>query len=127
MSLVGQALAIAHRFGGDPEFTRAGGGNISYKQDGVLHIKPSGTAMADLTAEDFVPLRIDVLRDALQGDGEHGDAAQGDAAQGDASHGGEAVAGDPVRAAAERAQIGQPTRRPSVEILFHALIADAIV
>ncbi|MDR1513240.1 MAG: SDR family NAD(P)-dependent oxidoreductase [Propionibacteriaceae bacterium] len=122
MSLVGQALAIARRFGGDPEFTRAGGGNISYKEDGVLHIKPSGTAMADLRAEDFVPLRIDVLRDAL-----HGDAPYGHTPHGDAPHGDGAVAGDPVRAAAERAQIGQPTRRPSVEILFHALIEDAIV
>lgn len=100
-------IEVSHRFGAQPAYVRAGGGNASVKLDGVLHIKPSGTALATLEASDLVPLRLDVLLDALDSN--------------------EPVDGDPVRAAAARAQIGNPTRRPSVEILFHALIDDPLV
>ncbi|MDC4233426.1 class II aldolase/adducin family protein [Actinomyces sp. B33] len=106
--LTSQLIALANDIGGDTEFSRAGGGNASVKTDGVLHIKPSGVPLATLAAEDLVPLRIDVLLDALHSD--------------------EEVDGDPVRAAARRAQIGDAGgRRPSVEILFHALIPDPLV
>lgn len=105
--LTAELLEASHRFGGDPEYVRAGGGNASVKLDGVLYIKPSGTPLATLAADDLVPLRLDVLLDALHAD--------------------EEVDGDPVRAAAEKAQVGNPTRRPSVEILFHALIDDPLV
>ena len=102
-----ELAALANAFGSDPEYARAGGGNASVKVDGVLHIKPSGVPMATLTADDLVPLRLDVLLDALHSD--------------------EPVDGDPVRVAAERAKVGNPPRRPSVEILFHALIPDTFV
>jgi len=102
-----EIVALANGFGADPEYTRAGGGNASAKVDGVLHIKPSGVSMASLAADDLVPLRIDVLLEALTSD----DGADG----------------DPVRIAAAKATIGQPSRRPSVEILFHALIPDTFV
>jgi NAD(P)-dependent dehydrogenase (short-subunit alcohol dehydrogenase family)/rhamnose utilization protein RhaD (predicted bifunctional aldolase and dehydrogenase) len=105
--LMKQLIEVSNAFGADPEYVRAGGGNASVKIDGVMYIKPSGTQLETLTASDLVPLRVDVLLDALASD--------------------EPVAGDPVRAAAERAQVGNPTRRPSVEILFHALIPDALV
>jgi len=100
-------IGLANRFGADPEYTRAGGGNCSVKLDGVLYIKPSGVAMATLTADDLVPLRLDVLLAALDGD--------------------DPVDADPVQVAAERATVGRPSRRPSVEILFHALIPDRFV
>ncbi|NLE98848.1 MAG: class II aldolase [Propionibacterium sp.] len=63
--------------------------------------------LATLKADDLVPLRIPILLDALAAD--------------------EPVAGDPVMAAAAAARIGTGERRPSVEILFHALIPDALV
>ena len=100
-------IALANEFGADEAYSRAGGGNASYKYDGVLHIKPSGVPLATLEAEDLVPLRIPVLLDALASD--------------------EAVEGDPVMVAAAAARIGTGERRPSVEILFHALIPDALV
>lgn len=100
-------LEASHRFGADPEYVRAGGGNASVKVDGVLYIKPSGTQLATLEASDLVPLKIDVLLDALHSD--------------------EPVDGDPVRVAAAKAQVGNPSKRPSVEILFHALIEDPLV
>ncbi|MDO4259451.1 MAG: class II aldolase/adducin family protein [Actinomycetaceae bacterium] len=101
-------IRLANEIGGNTEFSRAGGGNASVKIDGILHIKPSGVPLATLKAEDLVPLRIDVLLDALHSD--------------------EEVEGDPVRIAAEKAQVGDGNgRRPSVEILFHALIPDTLV
>ena len=46
----------------------------------------------------------------------------------DALHSDEPVEGDPVMAAAAKALVNAPGgRRPSVEILFHALIPDALV
>ena len=105
--LTAEIIEVSNRFGADPAYVRAGGGNASVKIDGVLYIKPSGTQLATLTAADLVPLRLDVLLDALHSD--------------------EPVEGDPVRAAAQRAQVGNPSRRPSVEILFHALIDDPLV
>lgn len=106
--LTTQLIALANEIGGNTEFSRAGGGNASVKLNGILHIKPSGVPLATLQAEDLVPLRIDVLLDALHSD--------------------EEVEGDPVRAAAAKAQVGDAHgRRPSVEILFHALIADPLV
>jgi len=110
--LVSELISVANTFGADPEYSRAGGGNASVKLDGVLHIKPSGVPLATLTAADLVGLRLDVLLDALHSD-EASDAA---------------VEGDPVQAAAAKALVNAPGgRRPSVEILFHALIPDALV
>jgi rhamnose utilization protein RhaD (predicted bifunctional aldolase and dehydrogenase) len=107
-SLVEELISVANTFGANPEYSRAGGGNASVKVDGILHIKPSGVSLATLAATDLVPLRIEVLLEALRSDA--------------------VVEGDPVRAAAEKAQVGDASlRRPSVEILFHALIPDALV
>ncbi|MHB1009434.1 MAG: class II aldolase/adducin family protein [Propionibacteriaceae bacterium] len=107
-SLVEELISVANAFGADPEYSRAGGGNASVKVDGILHIKPSGVPLATLVAADLVPLRIGVLLEALRSD--------------------DPVEGDPVRAAAAKAQVGDAgARRPSVEILFHALIPDALV
>ena len=106
--LVAQLIEVSNAYGSDPEYSRAGGGNASVKLDGVLHIKPSGVPLATLTADDLVPLRLDVLLDALAST--------------------EPVEGDPVRAAAVAAQIGDVGgRRPSVEILFHALLPEPLV
>ncbi|QWW19454.1 class II aldolase [Schaalia sp. 19OD2882] len=106
--LIAQIIRLANEIGGNTEFSRAGGGNASVKIDGVLHIKPSGVPLATLEAEDLVPLRINVLLDALRSD--------------------DPVGKDPVRVAAEKAQVRDVNgRRPSVEILFHALIPDALV
>ncbi len=106
--LFADIIEVSHRFG-DPEYSRAGGGNASVKVDGVLHIKPSGVPLLTLAATDLVPLRLEPLLDALVSDAP--------------------VEGDPVMAAAAAALV--PTyaggRRPSVEILFHALIDEPLV
>ncbi|QXT62979.1 FGGY-family carbohydrate kinase [Tessaracoccus palaemonis] len=101
--------ALSNEFGADPAFTRAGGGNSSAKADGVLWIKPSGTSLATMTAEDLVPLDLDVLNGSLE------------APDPDPSF------GDPVNHIAGLARRDEGPRRPSVEILFHALIPDTYV
>lgn len=102
-----ELIEVANAYGRDETYSRAGGGNASIKEDGILYIKPSGVPLATLTEEDLVPLRMDVLLDAL-----HSDAP---------------VEGDPVRVAAQRALVRDTGRRPSVEILFHALIPQKLV
>ena len=108
MSLTRDLIELSRTFGADETYVRAGGGNISLKRDGVLHIKPSGVTLASLRVDDLVPLRMSTLLHALDHD------LPGD--------------GDPVQRAARAARVGADDgRRPSVEILFHALIPDPLV
>lgn len=103
-----QLIRLANHFGADTEYARAGGGNASVKEGDTLHIKASGTTLSGLRGEDLVPLRLAPLLEALVSDAQ--------------------VDGDPVMAAAEKARVGDVGgRRPSVEILFHALIPDPLV
>ena len=105
-------IALSRRFGADPAFTRAGGGNSSLKADGVLWIKPSGVPLATLAEDDLVPLDRARLLEAL-------DADPGTTLPLD---------GDPVMAAAARARLAKAHgRRPSVELLFHALLPERFV
>lgn len=107
--LVSQLISLSNRVGSDTEYTRSGGGNSSAKVGDTLLIKPSGVPLATLREEDLVPLDIPTLLHAL-------------------AHPEELPEGvDPVRAAAKLAQRGAFERRPSVEILFHALIPDPLV
>ncbi|MCA0295830.1 MAG: SDR family NAD(P)-dependent oxidoreductase [Actinobacteria bacterium] len=134
MNPVDELIQVANAFGADPEYSRAGGGNASVKVDGVLRIKPSGVPLATLTADDLVGLRLDVLLEALASDepvDEEPTAASADVGEGVLTRGASAARGtdgDPVVAAATKALVDAPGgRRPSVEILFHALIPDTLV
>lgn len=101
--------ALAREFGADPAFCRAGGGNCSAKVDGVLHLKPSGVALAHLGADDLIALDRAALVRLLD------DPALG-------------AGSDPVLEAARAARVSPDDgRRPSVELLFHALIPDRYV
>lgn len=103
-----ELIFLANHYGADPEYSRAGGGNASVKIDSTLWIKPSGVPLATLAAEDLVGLRTDVLLAALERP--------------------PAEDGDPVQAIGARALVVAPGgRRPSVELLFHALIPDRYV
>ncbi len=106
-----ELIALSNSFGSDPMFVRAGGGNSSVKVDGVLWIKPSGVPLATLAADDLVPLdraRLVALLDQ--------DPATLPAE------------GDPVMAAAAAARLAEAHgRRPSVELLFHALLPQRLV
>jgi rhamnose utilization protein RhaD (predicted bifunctional aldolase and dehydrogenase)/NAD(P)-dependent dehydrogenase (short-subunit alcohol dehydrogenase family) len=106
-----ELIDLSNRFGADPAFSRAGGGNASVKDRGVLWIKPSGVPLATLAADDLVPLDLARLLAALEQD--------------PASLPRE---GDPVMAVAAEARLAHASgRRPSVELLFHALLPERFV
>jgi rhamnose utilization protein RhaD (predicted bifunctional aldolase and dehydrogenase)/NAD(P)-dependent dehydrogenase (short-subunit alcohol dehydrogenase family) len=106
-----ELIELARRFGHDPDFSRGGGGNASAKEAGVLYIKPSGVPLATLAADDLVPLDLDPLEAML--DAEDAETQDGT---------------DPVMHAAELARLATAGgRRPSVELLFHALLPERLV
>ena len=101
---------LSRRFGEDPEFARAGGGNSSVKHRGTLYIKPSGTSLASMTSATLMPLALEPLLDLAATDGES------------------AAGSDPVMRVAMAARLrDEGTRRPSVECVFHALIPRRFV
>jgi rhamnose utilization protein RhaD (predicted bifunctional aldolase and dehydrogenase)/NAD(P)-dependent dehydrogenase (short-subunit alcohol dehydrogenase family) len=111
-----ELIGLAQRFGRDPEFSRGGGGNASAKAGGVLYIKPSGVPLATLEAADLVPLDIELLLAVLRDERAADDTVD------------RGVDGDAVIRAARAARLGEPGgRRPSVELLFHALLPERFV
>jgi rhamnose utilization protein RhaD (predicted bifunctional aldolase and dehydrogenase)/NAD(P)-dependent dehydrogenase (short-subunit alcohol dehydrogenase family) len=110
-ALLDEMIGVARRFGEDAAFSRAGGGNASAKADGVLYIKPSGIPLADLRTDVLVPLEMAPLLDLLEGGEETGEPGS-----------------DPVMRVARHARLAEAGgRRPSVELLFHALMPERIV
>lgn len=110
--LLAEMVELSRRFGADPEFVRAGGGNASAKADGVLYIKPSGVPLATLSEESLIALAIEPLLEVLEGDPGSGSTP----------------GSDQVMRAAEAARLSPDDgRRPSVELLFHALLPEPIV
>ena len=110
-AILDELIALARRFGEDPGFSRGGGGNASAKADGVLWIKPSGVPLATLQADALVPLDTARLLEMLESDPA-------------VTHPGD----DPVmRVAVEARLAAAGGRRPSVELLFHALLPERFV
>jgi rhamnose utilization protein RhaD (predicted bifunctional aldolase and dehydrogenase) len=61
--------ALSARVGADPLLVQAAGGNTSFKHDGVMWIKASGTWLQHAEARDiFVPVALDPLLAALERD-----------------------------------------------------------
>ena len=110
--LVAEMIELARLFGADPAFVRAGGGNSSAKVDGVLYIKPSGVSLATLTEDSLIALAIEPLLEILDR----------------GSMSGSVPGSDAVLSVAESARLSPADgRRPSVELLFHALLPEPIV
>lgn len=95
-----EVSAFCARIGADPLMVQAGGGNVSWKDDGVLHVKASGTWLAHAMARDiFVSVDMVDLRAAL---------ARGDYA-------------------AKPRLIASGDLRPSVETTLHAIMPQRVV
>jgi len=103
---------LSRRYGGDPAFVLAGGGNTSYKDADVLHVKASGFALESIGPEGFVALK----RDALE--------ALGEADLGDEPDHRERRFKEGILAARCDPEKGL---RPSVECVLHNLMPGAFV
>ncbi len=105
-------VELSHNYGSDPELVLAGGGNTSLKFDDHLLVKASGTALADIRAEDFVDLDRAALQVLLERD------------LGTSRDEREAAFKQAVLAARLYPERGQ---RPSVEAVLHHLMPGRFV
>ena len=59
-------VEMSHRYGGNEEFVLAGGGNTSFKENGVLYVKGSGVQLSDILKEQFVAMDIKKLLEMVE-------------------------------------------------------------
>ena len=105
-------VSISNRYGRDEEYILAGGGNTSYKEGGVMYVKGSGAALADIRPEQFVRMDMHALSDMLGKKYPLQDAQR------------EAMALNDMMAARLE---GEEHKRPSVEAVLHALFPQKFV
>ena len=98
--------AMSNKYGADEKYVLAGGGNTSFKEDGVLYVKSSGTMLANIKAEQFVQMDMGGLKAMLLKEYPATDKER------------EAEALVDMYAARLP---GQEDKRPSVEAILHAL------
>ncbi len=103
--------AMSNRYGSNPEYVLAGGGNTSFKSEDRLWVKGSGTSLATIQPEDFVVLERPLLNAMWSAD-YPADEAQREAA----------VLNDMMYA-----RVRGENRRPSVETLLHDLFPQQYV
>ena len=104
-------VAFSRRYGSDPELTVAGGGNTSMKENGVIYVKGSGTALGTIEADGFVALDMEKLL-AITGKAYPEDEKEREA--------------EFLKDTLDARLPGQE-RRPSVETLLHALFPQRYV
>jgi len=103
---------ISRRFGADPDYVVAGGGNTSWKDGNVLYVKGSGTSLAEIGVDGFV--RMD--RKALAAIWSNRYPEEEDARE-------SAVLADLMTARMS----GEENKRPSVETLLHDILPFTLV
>ena len=57
---------LSRKYGANPAYVLAGGGNTSYKDEQYLYVKPSGVALASITENDFVKMDRARLRSCFE-------------------------------------------------------------
>ena len=106
------ALAgMSNKYGANPAYVLAGGGNTSFKSEDFLWIKGSGTSLATIKAEDFVVLERAKLN-VMFGKEYPAEEAAREAA---------------VLQEMMDARVEGETRRPSVETLLHNLFPQRYI
>ena len=58
-------VALSNYYGADPDLVLAGGGNSSVKTEDILYIKASGTTLANIGRDGFLPLSRKKVREIL--------------------------------------------------------------
>ena len=105
-------IEMSRKYGSDPEFVLAGGGNTSRKEGGAMAVKASGAALSDIDEDGFVLMDVGRLRALTQNIYPGGDDER------------EACAARDMMAARLD---GQGEKRPSVECILHALFPQKYV
>jgi rhamnose utilization protein RhaD (predicted bifunctional aldolase and dehydrogenase) len=104
-------IALSRRYGSDPEWVLAGGGNTSYKEAGRLFVKASGTSLGSITDAGFCCIdrtRLDAMwRASYPAETEAREAA--------------------ALADLMASRCPGENKRPSVETLLHGLFPQAYV
>lgn len=103
--------AMSNKYGADPEYVLAGGGNTSFKSAENLWIKGSGTSLATIQPQDFVVMDRAALAKMWTAAYPEDEAARESAVLEDMM----------------AARIPGENRRPSVETLLHDLFPQAYV
>lgn len=106
-----QLQEMSNRYGSDPKYVLAGGGNTSFKTSDTLFVKGSGTSLATIKAEDFVNMHRPALSAMWDKTYPENEAERE-----------KVVLADMMDARKE----GE-TRRPSVETLLHDLFPQKFV
>ena len=57
---------LSNRYGYGNQYTIGSSGNTSYKENGILYVKPSGTQLATLQENEFISLEISTVLSILQ-------------------------------------------------------------
>lgn len=107
-----QLVEMSNRYGGDGEYVLAGGGNTSFKENGVMYVKGSGTTLATIKPEQFVKMDMAALSAMLNKKYPDGDDAR------------EAEA---LRDMIAARLPGEESKRPSVEAILHAIFPQKLV
>ena len=111
MTALGGLVALSRRYGSDPEWVLAGGGNTSFKDGEALYVKASGSSLAAIDETGFCAIdraRLDAIWSASYPED---------------SEGREAAALADLMAARRPGE----DKRPSVETLMHGLFPQAYV
>ncbi len=105
-------IYFSRLYGANTELVTCGGGNTSMKENGVMYVKGSGTALKDAVTETFVAMDLQKLLGIFDEEYPQDDAAR------------EAKF---VADCAKAKLPGEENKRPSVEALLHALFPQKYV
>lgn len=104
-------VELSRRYGGDERYVLAGGGNTSFKADGVLYVKASGTRLATVGESGFVKMDRTKLLAMFAKEYPQDDKLREQAALAEMMD----------------ARLPGETGRPSVECMLHGLFPQAYV
>ena len=112
MANLEKLVEMSNKHGKNPDLVLAGGGNTSYKENGVLYVKCSGTSLGTITADGFVAMDIGKLEALMTKEYPAEDAARE-----------AAFLADVMDARCD----ADTSKRPSVEALLHGLFPQPYV
>ena len=111
---LGPLIEMSRRYGSDENYVLAGGGNTSYKENGVMYVKGSGSSLATISPEQFVAMDVAALVDIMRQ--QYPAAMSDDEREEVALH----------RMMASKLP-GEESKRPSVEAILHAMFPQSYV